>query len=57
MTNIKFGDLKLTKLRISFIKNPPMAGFLYFIRIIYTNPCANIASATLTKPPMLAPFM
>jgi hypothetical protein len=23
---------------------------------VYTAPCANMASATLTKPPILAPF-
>ncbi len=34
------------------------SGFLHklFFGWLYTSPCASIESATLTKPPMLAPL-
>ncbi len=37
-------------------KAPKLRSFFILIETIYTTPCANIASAILTNPAMLAPF-
>lgn len=45
--NLLFSPLS----RDRFYDNPDKNGYLF-----YTTPCASIASATFTKPAILAPF-
>jgi hypothetical protein len=50
---------KKRKLVIQNLLNEKKKGFAYakpFSKTDYTNPCAIIALATLTKPPILAPL-
>ncbi len=48
-------DFTINKRR-PVINRPPLKIIMMIQKVNYTTPCASIASATFTKPAILAPF-